>query len=360
MTLNTVLVGCGAVASQLYRKPLQKLERQGVLHVTALVDSNREHAEGLRAKFRSATVYNDLKLALESQRPDLTLILTPPHLHCQQAVLALEHRSHVLCEKPLAASTAHGAEMVSAARENDRILAVGMIRRFFPAFAQLKRLLDAGELGEIGSFCYREGRVFDWDVRTPAVFTRQPSGGSGILHDIGSHALDYLLWLFGDLSVVSYADDAYGGVEGNVLIELGCPACSGTVQLSWDSPLLSELRIVGAKGEAILRLDQLDKLAINTTGDFKEVHVTHAYPADVRDPSLKAITPKVYAEGIYCQLIQVIRAIEMAEAPAVDGEQAQACIRLLEEAQRCARPLDMPWLDPHHQARHQSLHWTNA
>lgn len=357
---RTIVVGCGAAAGKLYRKPLQELQRQGLLRVVGLVDSKLEHAEALRSKFKSASVFDDLNLALRSQTPDLTLILSPPHLHRDQALLALEHKSHVLCEKPLAPSSDGCAEMVRLARENDRVLAVGMIRRFFPAFAQLKTLLDAGKLGEICSFCYREGRVFDWEVRTPAIFTRQASGGSGLLLDIGSHALDYLLWLFGDLNVVSYADDACAGVEGNVVLELTSPAGQGRMQLSWDSPLLCELRVVGTRGEAILRVDQLDKLAIKTNGDFEEVAVDHRYPADVRLPSRKTITPKLYTESIYCQLIQVLRAIELAEAPAVDGQQGQACISLIEAARRCARPLDMPWLDPHQEATHQSLHWTRA
>ncbi|HUY91145.1 MAG TPA: Gfo/Idh/MocA family oxidoreductase [Pirellulales bacterium] len=360
MALRTILVGCGAVAGTLYRKPLQELERQSVLRVVALVDSKLDHAEAMRSRFRSASVWNDLALALQSQQPDLTLILSPPHLHCDQAVLALEHQSHVLCEKPMAASTAQCAEMIRVARESKRVLAIGMIRRFFPAFAQLKTLLDTGELGEIRSFCYREGRVFDWDVRTPALFARQPSGGAGLLFDIGSHALDYLHWLFGDLSVVSYADDGYDGVEANALLELAAPSCRGRMQLSWDSPLLCELRVTGTKGEAILRVDHLDKLAVKWKGDFQEVAVHHCYPADVRNPSLKAIAPRLYAESIYCQLIQLVRAIELAEAPAVDGVQGQACVSLIEAARRRARPLDVPWLDPEQQAMHQALHWTNA
>ena len=101
--------------------------------------------------------------------------------------------------------------MIAAARKMGRVLAVGMIRRFFPSFAQLREWVVRGELGEIRSFSYREGKVFDWDVKSPAGFL--PGGGAGLLFDIGSHVIDLLIWLFGVPDVLSYADDALG-VDG--------------------------------------------------------------------------------------------------------------------------------------------------
>jgi len=361
MTIRTMLVGCGAVAQKLYRKPLQKLEQQGVLQVTALVDRHASHAGSLHTFFPHAVVYEDLRRALEGGQSDLSLILSPTQLHAEQSVLALRYNNHVLCEKPMAVSVAQCDEVISAANEMGRVLAVGMIRRFFPAFAHLRELVVSGELGEIHSFSYREGKVFDWDVKTLAGFTRHPEGGSGLFFDIGPHALDYLIWLFGVPEVISYADDALvGGVEGNVVMELTSPVSPGSVQLSWDSPLRNELRVIGSAGEAVLRIDESDRLALSKSAGFKEVAIDHAYPADLHQPARQRMSPRLYTESLYCQLIQVARAIQLGEPPAVSGEEAKECVRVIESARRRARPIDMPWLDCDEQEAYQALHWTKA
>lgn len=62
-SIGTTLVGCGAVAQRLYRKPLQQLERQGLVRVTALVDNQRPHAEALASFFPKATLHEDLSEA---------------------------------------------------------------------------------------------------------------------------------------------------------------------------------------------------------------------------------------------------------------------------------------------------------
>jgi predicted dehydrogenase len=252
-------------------------------------------------------------------------------------------------------------EIIAAAEASRRVLAVGMIRRFFPVFTQLKEILASGALGKIRSFSYREGRVFGWDVKTPAGFTRHIEGGSGLLFDIGPHVFDYLIWLFGVPTVASYADDALeGGVEGNILMELESSVCPGTVQLSWDFPLKNELRVLGSRAEAVLRIDEFDRLAIGDGGVFDELASNRVYPADLHQPARRQVSPRLYTEAIYCQLIQIVRAIRLSEPPAVTGEEARDCVRVLEAARRRAQPIDMPWLDGDQQAAYRALHWTNA
>jgi predicted dehydrogenase len=360
MALRTTLVGCGAVAQKLYRRPLQALERQGALRVIGLVDSHPAHAQTMRRSFPSAAAHVDLEHALRAGESDLTLILSPARFHADQALVALRHQNHVLCEKPMATSEEKCTEMVAAARERNRVLAVGMIRRFIPSFAQLKGLIARGGLGEVCSFSYREGKVFDWDVKTPAGFTNEPGGGGGLLFDIGPHVIDTLTWLFGALDVVSYADDALGGVEGNVLMELDSAACPGSVHLSWDFPLRNELRVVGSRAEAVLRLDQFDKLAIKAASQYSGVVIDYRYPTDACQTPRETMSPRLYTESIYCQLIQFVRAIRLGEPPAVGGEAGRECVRVIESARHRAQPIDMPWLDADQQAAYRSLHWANA
>src|SRR5262245_26091693 len=126
--LRTTVVGCGAVAQKLYRKPLQALQRQGFLRVTGLVDRTASHAQAMHSAFPRAATFEHLEEALATIESDLTLILTPIQLHAAQSVLALRRGNHVLCEKPMAVTEAQCVEMIDAARVSDRVLAVGMIR----------------------------------------------------------------------------------------------------------------------------------------------------------------------------------------------------------------------------------------
>jgi predicted dehydrogenase len=343
----------------LYRKPLAILERQSVIQVVGVVDRHRPHAERLLATFPRAIPFDDVATSLERADSEWTLILSPHHLHSTHTLTALRYGSHVLCEKPMATSASECEEMIGAARRAQRTLAVGMIRRFFPAFARLKDLVDQGELGEIQSFQYREGKVFDWEVTTPAGFAKAADGGGGVLLDIGVHALDYLQWLLGPLEPASYADDGLGGAEGNVFMELRSERVNGTVQLSWDSPLRNEFRLAGTRATALLRVDEIDRLAIkHPGGGFEQVDTRVSFAADTRDPSRSQLCPRVYTQAMLCQLIQTIRAIRLNEAPAATGDAGLDALELIEAARTVAEPLDFPWFEPARRGLQQALHWT--
>jgi predicted dehydrogenase len=356
-SLRTTIVGCGAVAQRLYRRPLQRLEKRGVLRVAALVDPVREHADALGAFFPGATYSADLGDALARSAPELTLILSPAHLHAGQAIQALQRGSHVLCEKPMAATETDCARMNAVAAESNRVLAVGMIRRFFPAYAQLRQIVQEGQLGPLVSFEYREGHKFEWDVTTPAAFRSRREGGTGVLFDIGPHVVDYLTWMFGGLRVLAYADDALAGIESNASFEVQSAACRGSIHLSWNSPQANELRVIGKTGEAVLRVGHFDQLAVKRGSAFEPQPITVSFPADARQAAQRRLSPRTYPDAIYCQIVQVVRAIQLHERPAVDGESGESCVSLLESALSLAGPLDSPWLNDAQLDAYRQSHW---
>ena len=355
MAFRTLVVGCGAVAQRLYRKPLAQLSKQKMIEVVGLVDPAREHADAMLSAFAGARHFTTLEEACKAAKPELTLVLTPPHLHCAQTEMAFAHGSHVLCEKPMANSSAECLRIQDAARVANRVLAIGMIRRYFPAFARLRELVQSGALGRLQSFEYREGHKFEWAVTTPAAFRPRAKGGAGVLFDIGTHALDFLQSVFGELAVHQYADDAAGGVETNVAMRLRAADCVGSLNLSWDVPQVNELRVVGVASEAVLRIDRFDQLAVGRRGAFVPQTTDVSFPVDLGlDP--KRVVPRSYSDAVLCQLVQVLRAIKFDERPAVDGQGGASCIRLIEHALSKASPLPEPWLAPREQAAAAQLH----
>src|SRR5512143_581759 len=108
--------------------------------------------------------------------------------------------------------------MLQAAEESRATLAVGLVRRFYPSFQTLQRMILQGQLGPIRDITVEEGGDFSWPTQTGYMFRRE--GGGGVLFDSGSHSIDMLLWLMGDVNNVTYCDDALGGVESNARLEL--------------------------------------------------------------------------------------------------------------------------------------------
>lgn len=138
-------------------------------------------------------------------RPDIDIvdIATPNDFHRPIAEAALENGKHVLCEKPLALNAKEARQMSECARNSGCVHMVAFNYRKCPAVLEAKRLIDEGALGKI--FHFRALYLQDWAASpgTPLSWRfRADQSGSGALGDIGSHALDFALYLVGRISTV--------------------------------------------------------------------------------------------------------------------------------------------------------------
>ena len=110
---------------------------------------------------------------------------------------ALDHGTHVLCEKPLALSSGEAARMAEHAREAGLLLFPAHVVRFFPQYEALRRAVDAGRLGELAVLRFeRSGSmpVQPW-------FADESVSG-GIIMDQMIHDIDQALWLAGEVTSV--------------------------------------------------------------------------------------------------------------------------------------------------------------
>jgi predicted dehydrogenase len=359
--VKLAIIGCGAVVEGLYQGPLGWLTRQREARVVALVDPNPARTAALQRHFRGARAFMTPADAFAHTQVDLTIVASPPGRHAEHAVLAFEHGSHVLCEKPLAGTLADGERMVAAAGRARRILAVGMTRRFFPCLAEARRLIGSGALGRPLRFVYREGDVYGWPASTDAAFRRATAGG-GVLSDLGSHVLDSLAALFGPPEVTANEDDALrDGVETNCRLTLAFPGATGVVQLSWSQPLVTGLHVMGPDGELKLDPGRLDRLSWRRPGRRWEARVSDArWPGDLALPPRRRGTPRTYYDCIFYQLVQVMRAAVHGEPVPVGGEEGLWVMRAIDEGYRRARPLTLPWLTDAEQAHAAAAHWSET
>ncbi|HEX7810346.1 MAG TPA: Gfo/Idh/MocA family oxidoreductase [Burkholderiales bacterium] len=358
MTPKVMAVGCGTVFDQYYQPALKKLESRGMVQVVALVDPGPGRTAGIQKHFPSAGAFATPAEAFAVTTPDLTIIASPPNWHAEHAIAAFRAGSHVLCEKPMAASVEDAERMVAAARAAKRVLAVGMTRRMYPSLAEARALLDSGALGDDLSFVYREGGVYGWPVSTDFAFRRATAGG-GVLMDKGSHVLDFLAALFGRPTAAAYADDGHAeGVETNCRIGVEFPGARGTVQLSWSQPLVNGFQVCGSAGQMTLHPWRLDAVRLRKNGGAWETRVSAAtWPSDLRLKGKRA-TPWTYEDCVYYQIVQSLRAVVHGEQVPVTGEDGLAIVHAIDACYRQATPLRLEWLSEAEQAQADSHHWS--
>ena len=135
---------------------LRELEAAGSLEVSALLDPVAGHAVPLREAFPRAQMAQQLS-ELPRHALDLAIVASPHSLHAAQTIHLLEAGISVLCEKPMATSVDDAKAMIEAASANKGLLAIGLVRRFFPATRMIRHVLTLGTLGHITSFKFSEG-----------------------------------------------------------------------------------------------------------------------------------------------------------------------------------------------------------
>jgi predicted dehydrogenase len=93
--------------------------------------------------------YDNLDRLLTEQRLDVVHICTPNNLHAEQAVAAFAAGAHVLCEKPLATSSADALRMFDAADRAGRVGRIMYNYRGYPLVATIRGRIQRGELGRL-------------------------------------------------------------------------------------------------------------------------------------------------------------------------------------------------------------------
>lgn len=144
---------------------------------------------------RRARGFDDADRMLAEEELDLVSVVAPTSLHLPATLAALRAGANVLVEKPIAATRDEAQSMIEAAAAAGRMLTVGHIERFNPAIRELRRRLEAGELGRI--FQISATRLGPFPARIRDV---------GVVVDLAPHDLDVMRFLVGAEPVRIYAE----------------------------------------------------------------------------------------------------------------------------------------------------------
>jgi predicted dehydrogenase len=141
---------------------------------------------------------------LDDPAIDAVHICTPNELHFPMAMAALGAGKHVLCEKPLATSVTQAEAMLALAREKGLAHCTFHNLRYYPQVQNMRRLREAGELGEI--LAVQGTYSQDWLLYDSDWNWRIESGPSRAFADIGTHWCDMVEHITG-LRIASLCAD---------------------------------------------------------------------------------------------------------------------------------------------------------
>lgn len=191
--LKSAVIGTGAIS----KEHLAFLQSSDKAELMAVCDLSPAAARYAAERYGAPGIYTDYRQMLADLQPQVVHILTPPQTHKRLGIDCLEAGAHVICEKPIALSSADLADLWAVAQRCDRKLIEDHNYRFNQTIREILGLVAAGELGDIQEVEVRldldirsEGRFADENLPSP--MHRMPAG---VIHDFISH-LCYLLLAF--------------------------------------------------------------------------------------------------------------------------------------------------------------------
>jgi glucose-fructose oxidoreductase len=263
---------------------------------------------------------------------DAVYIATPNSAHASHAARAARAGVHVLCEKPLASTTADATAMIAACRDAGVLLMTAYRLHFDPLAVEALSRLRAGDIGEVKYFA----SSFSMTVKPGNIRTR-PDLGGGTLFDLGVYCINAArTTLDGEPSRV-FARAAPGGRAGlpgidemtSALLEFD-NGCQATFTTSFAAADVSSFRVVGTEGDLVMQpaYEYVEPLEYTLTSGGRPLH-------------RKGRRRDQFA----AEILYFADCIRQGRAPEPSGEEGARDVRvveaLYESAQRDA-PVDLP------------------
>ncbi len=183
------VIGYGG-AFNMGRKHLQEMEQAGMVP-TAVTEIDPARLEVATSDFPGIQTYSSVAEMLKKSAVQLVSIITPHNTHAPLAIQCLKAGRHVVCEKPLAITTAECDRMMAAAEKSGVVLSTYHNRHWDGCILQAVKTIGKGTIGDIVRIDAHRGNYGqpkDW-------WRTSKSISGGIMYDWGVHLLEYSLQL---------------------------------------------------------------------------------------------------------------------------------------------------------------------
>lgn len=243
--MELLIIGGGAIADSTHIPAAKAIV--GVEQII-VAEPNPAQREKLQAKHGISSFVADYHQALSEA--DACIVCTPPHL--RNAILrdCLAAGKHVLCEKPLSPSSVDTKAILQDAPAS---LVIGMCHtyRFHASRRDVRQMLKEGFFGDSPVITINEGLPSNWPTVSGYCFKKDMVPG-GALYDNGIHSLDFLLWCLGKPEEIIYEDDAMGGLESNLTIQMTFGKAKAFYKLSRTMALSNTIVVEGNGHKAVI------------------------------------------------------------------------------------------------------------
>ena len=171
--------------------------------VTHVCTSRASTADAAKAVTGADVSTLDFRRVTESPDVDIVHICTPNSLHCEQLLSAMAANKHIYCDKPLTATVEEAERIARAAESYEGTFQMTFQNRFFPASLRAHQIMSSGVLGQILQFRAAFLHGGSADPEAPLKWKLQAASGGGVVADLGSHVLDLVTHLLGDIRAVN-------------------------------------------------------------------------------------------------------------------------------------------------------------
>ncbi|MEX1296390.1 MAG: Gfo/Idh/MocA family oxidoreductase [Candidatus Limnocylindrales bacterium] len=200
--IGAAVIGSGFIGTV----HIENLRRLGV-DVRGVLGSSPERGQLAAERIGLPRAYDSLEELLEDPAVDAVHVTSPNQLHFPQVKQILAAGRHVVCEKPLAVTSAESAELVELAAASDRISAVNYNIRFYPLNQHAHQMVRDGELGEprlVHGHYIQDWLLLDTDWN----WRLEPAKGGDLraVGDIGTHWIDLTSFITGSRVASVMAD----------------------------------------------------------------------------------------------------------------------------------------------------------
>jgi predicted dehydrogenase len=325
MTVKWGIIGTGDIATRVTAPAMAQAKNS---RLVAVMRRDLTRARELAEEFGVPKSYGTVEELLKDDEVEAVYIATPVYAHAAQTIQAAEHGRHVLCEKPMAMSAEEGERMVQACDANGVKLMVCYYQRFNRRHRKIKELLEAGEIGQVTS-----ARLTFSGLKpdAPDSWRQKPElSGGGNLMDCGSHCVDLIRYLVGEVTQVSALVDTNAfsySVDDTATMLLKLDNGShAVVSTHWSTLILDEqessaLAIYGTGG-TILSAPLNEKLS---RGTLKLMTATRQ-------------TEYHYEESTHVSMLEAFAAsIEHDEPVPITGQDGVVVSSIIEAAYKSAR-----------------------
>ncbi len=174
-------------------KVIPGMQGSEMSRVEAIASRSEERAREAAGRLGIPKVYGSYEDLLADPDLEAVYIPLPNHLHAEWALAAAQAGKHVLCEKPMAMTSAEAQTMVDGCAQAGVKLMEAFMYRLHPMWVEVQRMVSSGLIGEVRAF----QAVVSYTNVDATNIRNVPEFGGGALYDIGCYPVNMARMLFG-------------------------------------------------------------------------------------------------------------------------------------------------------------------